>query len=88
MEPRITSVEPMQDFHLKIIYENGETKLFDVKPYIQGTYYSELAKENYFKQVRVISDGWTVGWPNEQDMAPDDMYELSVPCQLQLQTIS
>lgn len=61
---------------LEVTFDNGETKVFDVKPYIKGTWYGQLEDEFYFGAV--TADGYTVVWPDGQDLCPDELYELSV----------
>jgi hypothetical protein len=76
LQPRIISVDALPDYILRVTFATGEVKNFDVKPYIKGTFYGELADEAYFRSVRVIENGYTVGWPNEQDLAPHELYGL------------
>ena len=78
-EPLLKAVKPLDEYCLLLDYETGERKSFDVKPYIQGDFYGRLADEAYFKMARLEYDGWFVGWPEGQDLGPDDLYELSVP---------
>ena len=52
-------------------------KEFDVRPYIMGEWYERLKDPSYFRAVMV--DGYTVCWPEGQDLCPDDLYELSIP---------
>lgn len=35
--PQITKVVPLEGKRLKITFETGESKLFDVAPYIKGS---------------------------------------------------
>ncbi len=32
LQPKVKSVRPLQDYEIYIEYENGETRIFDVKP--------------------------------------------------------
>jgi len=48
-----------------------------VTPYITGAWFGELADLGYFRAVRVIEDGEQIEWPNGQDLAPHELYELS-----------
>ena len=76
LRPTAVKVSPERDFRLKIEFDNGETRFFDVKPYIQGEWYGQLADEAYFRGVK--TDGFTVVWPNGQDLCPDELYTMSV----------
>lgn len=78
--PSAVSVQPLVDYQLLISFENGESKIFDMKPMLekkQGKWYGELLDPNYFNAVRI--DGGSVEWPDEQDICPDCLYENSTP---------
>ncbi|HTB32646.1 MAG TPA: DUF2442 domain-containing protein, partial [Bacteroidia bacterium] len=34
MNPRVKEVYPMEDYQLRLVFNNGEEKIFDVKPYL------------------------------------------------------
>ena len=36
LRPTAINVTVQKDYTLKVFFNNGETKIFDVKPYIQG----------------------------------------------------
>ena len=76
LRPTAIEVTPLENYNLLIKFDNGEKKVFDVKPYISGSWYEELSNKSYFRAVMV--DGFTVVWPNGQDICPDDLYCLSV----------
>ena len=78
LQPKIKSVKPTEPFSLFLEYETGEKKLFDVLPYIKGSWYGELEDKNYFKNVRIINKGYGIEWTNGQDIAPHELYENSV----------
>ena len=48
LRPTAISVTVQKDYTLKVIFNNGETKIFDVKPYIKGSWYSQLKNFSYF----------------------------------------
>ncbi len=77
LRPTAIKVEPMEDYRLSVVFDNGEEKIFDVNPYIHGEWYGELRDKNYFETVGV--DGFTVVWKNGQDVCPDELYYTSVP---------
>ncbi len=70
------SVTPLEDLTLLIDFSNGERRLFDVKPYINGSWYGSLADKSIFQTVHIA--GNTVEWADGQDIAPHELYELSV----------
>lgn len=79
LQPRITQVEPLEQLKLRLTYETGEVKLFDVLPYASGTWFSELLDDAYFHSVHVLPGGGGIMWGNGQDIAPHELYENSIP---------
>jgi len=77
LQPRLTKVEPMPSMMLRLYYETGEVKVFDVAPYTDGSWYGELKDEAYFRSVRLLPGGTGIEWRDGQDIAPHELYELS-----------
>ena len=76
----LRSVAPLDGHRLLLEFSTGERKVFDVAPYICGSWMGKLADDAYFRQVRIhplLPD--TVMWPEEQDIAPHELYALSTP---------
>ena len=44
-QPRLVNVEPMGHLKLRLTYETGEIKLFDVSPYVNGSWFGELKED-------------------------------------------
>ncbi len=76
LRPTATKAVPMENYILRISFDNGEIKDFDVKPYIRGSWYGELSDPAYFKSVK--TNGYSVEWANGQDLCPDELYYSSV----------
>jgi hypothetical protein len=76
LQPNVIAVTPLQDYKLLVEYATGEKKIFDVKPYIMGEWFGQLKDENVFKTVHPC--GTTVEWADGQDIAPHELYDLSV----------
>ncbi len=74
--PNVLNVEPLDGYKLRLNFSTGEVKIFDVTPYIIGDWYGKLKDIGFFKSVRPC--GNTVEWPGGQDIAPHELYELSV----------
>lgn len=77
LRPTAIKATALDNYLLDIVFDNGENKIFDVKPYIRGNWYNELENKSYFSSVGV--DGFSVVWPHGQDICPDELYYSSVP---------
>ncbi len=76
---KITSLTPLPNYRLLMTFSTGEKKVFDVTPYIRGSWFGHLKDPEYFKTVKIISHNTGVAWPEGQDLAPHELYELSQP---------
>lgn len=77
LRPTAINVIPLKDYKLKVFFDNNEIRIFDVKPYIRGNWYSELSDPVYFQSVR--TNGYNIEWANGQDICPDELYYDSIP---------
>ncbi len=76
---KVTEVEPLEDYQLLLTFENGEKRIFDMKPYLDKGIFQELKDVKLFNTVRISFD--SVEWANEADFDPESLYELGVPIQ-------
>lgn len=81
LQPELVLVRPCGNLRLYLEYTTGEKRLFDVRPYANGSWFGELADPLYFKQVRLLPNGVGIEWPHGQDIAPHELYDQSVPLQ-------
>lgn len=65
MNPCVVSVQPTGDYKLIVSFDNSDTKLFDVEPYLNKAIFQELKDINYFNRVTVAFG--SVEWPKEPD---------------------
>lgn len=79
LQPKLKKVEPMDALNLRLFYETGEVKVFDVAPYATGPWFGELKNDAYFRTVQMIPGGIGVEWSNGQDIALHELYEQGVP---------
>lgn len=75
--PTAVAVKPAEDYRLLVTFDNREQRLFDVSPYIRGSWFGQLRDKALFDQVRI--GGLSVEWPDGQDICPDRLYYDSVP---------
>ena len=66
----------MTDYRIFLTFDNGEKKVFDVTPYINGDWYGKLKDIHFFNTVHV--SGRTIEWADGQDIAPHELYDDSV----------
>ena len=73
----IKNVEYMEDYKLKLFFDDGKVKILDFENRLKEAKNMFLPLKNisYFKKVKC--DGTTILWPNGLDLCPDVLYETS-----------
>ena len=72
----VKSVKPLPNYKLLLTFENDETRIFDMNPYLDKGIFKELKDYTLFNTVKVNFD--SVEWANEADLDPEFLYEESV----------
>lgn len=72
----VKSVKPLPNYKLLLTFQNDETRLFDMNPYLDKGIFKELRDSSLFYTVKVNFD--SVEWANEADLDPEFLYEESV----------
>ena len=72
----IKEVIPQDDYFLLLTFENGETRQFDMKPYLELGIFKELRDIELFKTVKTSFD--SIEWGNEADFDPEILYNYSI----------
>ncbi|MBQ2395633.1 MAG: DUF2442 domain-containing protein [Bacteroidales bacterium] len=88
---KITSVKPNKDFTLLLNFDNGEQRIFDVKPLLEkGGVFTPFREYSNFCRV-YLDDcnavSWDIDpninsdivWNNKVDLSPDSCYVDSTP---------
>ncbi|WP_145019333.1 DUF2442 domain-containing protein [Geobacter argillaceus] len=73
----VCEVTTSPDFTLCLLFNNGENRTFDMRPYLQYPVFRRLENTAFFSLARV--DYGTVTWPGDIDIAPETLYDRSVP---------
>ncbi len=77
MNPYVVQVYPRDDYRLEIEFENGEQRVFDVKPYLSRGIFIRLQNLAVFRAARVVAG--SVEWPGGLDLSYDTLYLESQP---------
>jgi hypothetical protein len=75
LNPRVKKVVSRSNYKLLIEFENGEKKIFDMRPYLDFGVFKELKNKSYFNKVRPFMG--SIAWPHGQDVCPDTLYSES-----------
>lgn len=73
----VVKVNPQSDFSLDLVFENGEQRRFDMKPLLNIKPWNRIAQPDLFMCAR--AEYGTVVWPGDIDVAPETLYDDSVP---------
>lgn len=77
LEPIAIEVQAIEDYKLYIKFNNGEEKIYDMKPLLKHKFYQGLKDKERFKKVK--PDGISIEWETGEDIAPENLYNDSIP---------
>ena len=72
MYPSVKNVIASSNYELIIEFDNGESGILDMKPFLDVGVFKKLKNPSEFKQVRVSFD--TVEWNSGVDLDPEFVY--------------
>ena len=73
----VADVCPNTDYTLLLTFENGEKRLYDAKPLLDKKLCASLKDPRFFMKAK--AEYGTVVWSEDLDIAPEHLYECSVP---------
>jgi hypothetical protein len=73
----VISVTVLPDYQLELKFANGERRRFDMRPLLDMKPWRRIAIPDLFEKATV--EYGTVVWPGEIDIAPETLYDDSVP---------
>jgi len=71
---RVIDVEYLNDFTMKLEFNDGKMKTIDFLPLLKGTIYEPLKNRDNFIQFGLTD--WTLEWYNGADFAPEYLYKM------------
>ena len=72
---RVTGLEQVGDFTLKLDFDDGTSQTIDFAPVLMGKLFGPLADPDFFRQVRLDPEIETIVWPNGADFDPADLHD-------------
>ena len=77
MNPKVTKVEPVQNYILNLWFANGEQRSFDMKPYLDFEVFQALKDQKVFNTASTFLG--SVTWSNNSDLSYDTLYIEGIP---------
>jgi len=72
----ISQAEYLDNYRIKLTFNNGEIKKVDLQNELKGSVYEPLRKLDYFKKFQVKYN--TIEWANGADYAPEYLYAIGI----------
>lgn len=73
----VRDVRAREDYTLLLTFSGGEKRVYDARPLLEKAIFADLRSLPFFLTARV--DGDTVVWNEDIDIAPEHLYECSLP---------
>lgn len=72
----ITSLNYLEDYCLRLQFNDGTVKDVDLRKELNGEVFAPLQDIELFKRVKVNPDSGTIEWPNGADFAPEFLHKI------------
>jgi len=73
MYPSVKTVAPRDNYELDITFNNGESGILDMKPYLDFGIFNRIKDYKCFEKVTVSFD--TIEWESGADLDPEFVYD-------------
>src|SRR5579872_2765454 len=73
----VVGVEVVGPYVLSLTFDDGTTKIADVRPILEGPVFEPLHDTDFFARVVADPTCGTIVWPNGADFAPEALHELA-----------
>ncbi len=71
----VTNVNYLENYRLRLTFNNGSVKEVDLKDELYGEVFEPLRNLTTFRQMFLNPETNTIEWPNGADLAPEFLYE-------------
>lgn len=80
MYASIVNVTPAEGFSLVVAFNDGQTRVLDMRPFLDFGVFKQIKKPENFNRVHVAFD--TIEWDCGVDLDPEFVMDKSVPIQV------
>ena len=70
----VVKAEYLNGYKVKLLFNNGETKIVDLSQSLNGSVFEPLKDLDYFKNFSIKFN--TIEWENGADFAPEYLFEI------------
>ena len=79
LAPDVSKVLPLSGHRLRLHYEDGSARVFDVSPFLDRGIFAALRDPEVFATARAAYGG--VEWSGGQSLSPDTLFLKSTPAE-------
>lgn len=72
----VTKLSYLDDYRLKLAFNNSVVKIVDLYHELDGEIFEPLTDVVFFRQVYLNEETGTIEWPNGADFAPEFLFEI------------
>lgn len=76
--PRIKYIEPLSDFRLFVIFDNGTIKVYSLKDRLKIPAFKELQELSLFNTVHIANGGYGIIWNDNIDLSEYELWTNGV----------
>lgn len=74
LAPRVLAVSAVDTATIRVAFEDGEVRVFDVSPLLTRGVFQQIADPEPFAAVAVVEGGGGVEWPAGPDLSANRLY--------------
>ncbi|MGL5084535.1 MAG: DUF2442 domain-containing protein, partial [Clostridium sp.] len=74
--PKIKSIEVLDEYKMKVLFNNNISKLVDFKEKLKEEFYIDLSNEILFKLATVDVGGYGISWNDDIDISEHELWNI------------
>ena len=72
--PKVTSVTPLAEKRLRVVFFSGDVKIYDCNPLLGEDAFASLNDDAFFYHVKVDSTGYGISWNDFVDLSESELW--------------